>query len=249
MGRFGGVPSLPKSPPFGLHCLHGLLPPAGGALYFGISCVTALTVQNTSGVSRVVPIEAKVIRETLRSLAADMPIAAVRLGMLGSAAAANAAADFIAGLKGVAVVLDPIIKSSSGAELLDKAGIEVMKKRLFSAATVVTPNLAEAEELTGLKVKSLPEMKVAAAALQKMGARNVVITGGHLPSNTDFVRLESGAEHEIAGRTSESRSTHGTGCAFATAMACNLANGIDLLAAARAAKEYVAQAIEKAYPL
>src|SRR5437868_8017098 len=86
---------------------------------FGISCVTALTVQNTSGVSRVIPIEAEVISETLRSLAADMPIAAIRIGMLSSAAAANAAADFITGLQTSAVVLDPILKSSSGAELLD----------------------------------------------------------------------------------------------------------------------------------
>jgi len=216
---------------------------------FGVSCATALTVQNTSGVSRVVPIDADVIRETLRSLASDMPIAGVRIGMLGSAAAASVTADFLSRLKGTAVVLDPILKASSGADLLDKSGIEVVKKGLFPAASVITPNLAEAEELAGLKVQSLAEMRAAAPILQKMGARNVVITGGHLPSSTDFVRLESGAEHEIAGRTVESRSTHGTGCAFATAMACNLARGLEVLDAARAAKEYVALAIERAYPI
>jgi hydroxymethylpyrimidine/phosphomethylpyrimidine kinase len=216
---------------------------------FGVSCATALTVQNTSGVNRVVPIDAQVIQETLRSLSADMPIAAVRIGMLGSAAAANAVADFLSTLKGVPIVLDPILNSSSGAELLENAGIDVLKKRLLPAATVITPNLAEAEELTGSKVQSLPEMKPAALALQKMGARNVVITGGHLRSGTDFLRLESGAEHELAGRTIESRSTHGTGCAFATAVACGLAQGLDVLSASRAAKEYVALAIEKAYPV
>jgi hydroxymethylpyrimidine/phosphomethylpyrimidine kinase len=216
---------------------------------FGISCATALTVQNTSGVSRVVLMDPKVIRETLLSLASDMQIAAVRIGMLGSAAAADATADFLEKLKSSAVVLDPILKSSSGADLLDKAGLEVLKKRLFPLAAVITPNLAEAQELSGFRVGSLPEMKAAAAALQRAGARNVVITGGHLPSGSDFVMLESGAEHEVAGRTIESRSTHGTGCAYATAMACNLANGMDVLNAARAAKEYVALAIEKAYPV
>jgi hydroxymethylpyrimidine/phosphomethylpyrimidine kinase len=216
---------------------------------FGVTCATALTVQNTSGVDRVVPVDPKVIHQTLRSLAADMPIASVRVGMLASAAGANEVADFLLALPGVPIVLDPILNSSSGAELLEKAGVDVPKKRLLPAATVITPNLAEAEELTGLKVQSLPEMKAAAAVLKKMGARNVVITGGHLPSASDFVRLESGAEHELSGRTIESLSTHGTGCAFATAMACNLAKGSDVLTAARAAKEYVASAIEKAYPV
>ncbi len=216
---------------------------------FGAACITALTVQNTAGVSRVEPVEADLIRETLDKIASDMPIVAVRIGMLGSAGAANTVADFLNALPRIPVVLDPVLRSSSGASLLDQKGIEVLKRRLLSLALVITPNLAEAAELTGTKVTSLTEMKAAAAQLQGMGARNVVITGGHLTSNTDLMRLESGHESEHEGRRIHSNSTHGTGCAFATALACNLAKGLDVVTAATAAKEYVRQAIEAAYPI
>ena len=217
---------------------------------YGVACVTALTVQNTSGVSQIEAVEGKLIRETLENLASDMPIASIRIGMLGSAEAANAVADFLTTHAAIPTVLDPVLQSSSGAELLDQKGIEALKTRLLRLSLVVTPNLAEVAELTGMKeVTSLPEMKAAAARLQSMGARNVVITGGHLPANTDLLRLESGEEREIAGRRINSQSTHGTGCALASALACNLARGMKIIEATIAAKEYIACAIERAYPI
>jgi len=216
---------------------------------FGAACITALTVQNTAGVSRVESVEADLISETLDKLASDMSLAAVRIGMLGSAAAANAVADFLNASPAFPVVLDPVLRSSSGARLLDQKGIAVLKRRMLSLSLVITPNLDEAAQLTGTKVTSIAEMKVAAAQLQRMGARNVVITGGHLTSNTDLLRLESGQESEHGGLKIQSNSTHGTGCAFATALACNLAKGLDVVNAAMAAKEYVRQAIEAAYPI
>ena len=214
---------------------------------FGVGCITSITVQNTTGVTRVERISGHVVSETLKSLASDMPIAAIRIGMLGSASTAAAVADFLGEMGRVPIVLDPVLRSSSGAELFHKSGIEVLKARLLPLALVITPNLAEAAELTGLRVVSLAEIKVAAAALQRMGARNVVVTGGHLAANIDLVRLESGEEHEVAGPRIESKSTHGTGCAFATALACNLAKGMNVVAASMAAKKYVTEAIKAAY--
>ena len=121
---------------------------------FGVACITTLTVQNTQGVSKVVPVAQELVGETLDSLAADVNLAGIRIGMLGSAGVANAVADFLGKIKPISVVLDPILKSSSGAELLCKAGVEVLKQRLFGLALVVTPNLDEARSAVESIVKS-----------------------------------------------------------------------------------------------
>jgi hydroxymethylpyrimidine/phosphomethylpyrimidine kinase len=216
---------------------------------YGVAAITALTVQSTQGASRVEPVAADVVRETLTILAKDMPFAAIKVGMLGSAEIANVVADFLEARGSVPVVLDPVLRSSSGAELLDQEGTEVLRRRLLKLCLLVTPNLAEAEVLSGQRVSNLDEMRAAAAIIQRRGAKNVVITGGHLAENTDLLRLESGEEIEVKGPRVESKSTHGTGCAFSTAIACRLAAGCDLRPAVGAAKEYVRQAIEAAYPL
>lgn len=216
---------------------------------YGVGCVTALTVQSTQGVSRVEPVSGPMVTETLEKLAEDVQIDAVRVGMMGSAEVALAVAAWLASRKQGNVVVDPIIRASSGEFLLEPAGLEVLTKRLFPLAAVITPNWAEASALARCEVSSLGGAAAAADALQQMGARNVLVTGGHSEQNTDWLRLESGEGHQLPGRRVASQATHGTGCALATAMACNLAQGMDILAAARAAKEYVRQAIEAAYPI
>jgi hydroxymethylpyrimidine kinase/phosphomethylpyrimidine kinase len=148
------------------------------------------------------------------------------------------------------VVLDPILVSSSGAALLDAGGVQVLKDRLLAWASVVTPNLDEAEVLTGLKVRDLQQMRRAAVALREMGARAAVVKGGHLEGDeTVDLLLDREGFHELRGERIRSRATHGTGCAFATALACNLALGLGLPAATARAKEYVRRAIVNAYPL
>ncbi len=225
---------------------------------YGIACITALTVQSTQGVSRVEPISGELVTQTLEALAADMEISAVRVGMLGSAVVAGAVAGFLAARGYGNVVLDPILRSSSGgrsgAELLDSPGKDVLIQRLLSLSRLTTPNLAEAAALTGRPVaRNLDEMAATAEVLQKLGARNVLITGGHLigdqADNTDLLRTATGEIHRITGPRVESKSTHGTGCALATAIACNLALGMDVVAAAAAAKEFVRKAIQAAYPI
>src|SRR5579862_6032049 len=219
---------------------------------YGVACITAMTVQSTSGVSRVQPVDSGLILETLEELASDCEIAAVHIGMLGSAKVVKAIADFLGGNSPKAgarlpnIVLDPILKSSSGTDLLDSAGIILMMERLLPMADVITPNVDEASALTGLKVKDLDEMKAAATKLHEMGSSALVITGGHLDKAMDLLSYatERGVEQEIfKAERQRSNSTHGTGCAFATAMACHLAFDRGLAEATLLAKTYVAAAI------
>jgi hydroxymethylpyrimidine/phosphomethylpyrimidine kinase len=201
----------------------------------------------------VEPVSKETVRETLRALAADMPPAAVRIGMLGSADVVDAVAEFLDGAKPPNVVLDPIIKASSGAALLDDKGVERLTKVLLPLATVITPNLDEAATLTGLPVADVEQMKVAARKLHQMGAQNVVVTGGHLERAADVLSIalpEGNFEQlEFVSDRLRSTSTHGTGCAFATALAANLAQGRQLQYAIVLAKAYVSKAISRAFPL
>jgi hydroxymethylpyrimidine/phosphomethylpyrimidine kinase len=220
---------------------------------FCVACVTALTVQTTQGVRRIEPASSGLVKETLDDLAADVSVSAVRIGMLGSAAVAGVVADFLRRATLPNVVLDPIFRSSSGASLLDAAGADLIKRDLLKLADVVTPNLDEAAALTGLKVTNVEEMKIAAARLHELGARNVVVTGGHLEKPTDVLMFTSPSgtieQQLFASERHHSRSTHGTGCAFATSVACQLALGRRIPDAVLLAKVYVAAAIANAAPL
>jgi hydroxymethylpyrimidine/phosphomethylpyrimidine kinase len=224
---------------------------------YGVSCITAMTVQSTSGVKRVEPSDPVLVTDTLEELRADVEIQAVHVGMLGSGKVAGAVADFLshAGpnrerLRNV--VLDPILKSSSGADLLDASGIRVLIDRLIPLADVVTPNVDEAGVLTGINVKGLDEMKAAAAKLHQRGASAVVVTGGHLERAIDLLSFTTkhGVEQEVfKAPRQRSNSTHGTGCAFATAMACHLALDRRIAEATFLAKTYVTAAISNGHPL
>jgi hydroxymethylpyrimidine/phosphomethylpyrimidine kinase len=225
---------------------------------YGVACVTAMTVQSTSGVKRVEPIDPILVKDTLEELAGDLNIAAVHIGMLGSGKVVKAVAEFLSsggpakpsGARQEArlpnIVLDPILKSSSGADLLDSAGVKVMIDRLIPLCDVITPNIDEAAVLTGAQVTDTEGMKTAAARLHEMGASGVVVTGGHLDKALDLLSFTTkhGISQEIfKAERQRSNSTHGTGCAFATAMACHLALDRGLAEATLLAKTYVTAAI------
>lgn len=224
---------------------------------YGVSCITAMTVQSTSGVRRVEPSDPALVTDTLEELATDLEIAAVHIGMLGSGKVANAVADFLsrAGPDSQPlnnIVLDPILKSSSGADLLDAAGTRVLIERLIPLADVVTPNIDEAAAITSQTVKDLDDMKAAAAKFHELGAQAVVVTGGHLEKAIDLLIFQTphGVEQEIfKAERQRSNSTHGTGCAFATAMACHLALDRGIAEATLLAKTYVTAAISNGQPL
>lgn len=213
---------------------------------YGVTCITALTVQSTRGVTRIDPVEGRIITEALEQLMDDMEISAVKIGMLGSAEAAKSVAAFLKRYYLRHVVLDPIIRASSGAELITREGLQVMKDRILGRVAVITPNIDEVAALTGLTVTSMDEMQLAASRLHDMGARNVIITGGHLDPPHDLVSREDRRTTILEGIKIPGHSTHGTGCAFSTALACSLAKSNDLLTAAKAAKHYVEAALRKA---
>jgi hydroxymethylpyrimidine/phosphomethylpyrimidine kinase len=228
---------------------------------YGVACITALTVQSTAGVRGVEAVDPELVTETLQELAADISIAAVHIGMLGSGKVTRAVTDFLAGAPAREgrrksrlpnLVLDPILRSSSGANLLDAAGTKILIEKLIPLADVITPNVDEAAVLTGLKVTNLDEMRAAAARLHEMGSAAVVITGGHLDKAIDLLSFATkrGVEQEVfKAQRQRSQSTHGTGCAFATAIACHLALDRGLAEAVLLAKTYVMAAIAAGHPL
>lgn len=216
---------------------------------YGVAAVTALTVQSSSGVTAVHSTSAPILRAQMEALAEDMPIAAVKIGMLGTKANAVAVAEFLDKYKFVHVILDPVTKSTSGnAELIDAAGLKFLRDEFLRRASVITPNILEAELLTGLEVKDVAGMKLAAQKLIEQGARAVVVTGGHLERPTD-VLCDKGEIFILDGEAVKNTNTHGSGCTFSSAIAAQLASGQELRDAVILAKVYVARAIDKAYAI
>jgi hydroxymethylpyrimidine/phosphomethylpyrimidine kinase len=242
-----------------------------------VASITALTVQSTQGVRRVQAVDPGLLAESLECLASDVEIQSVHIGMLASQENVDAVAGFLERTRLPHVVIDPILRSSSGAELLDAAGARAMVERLFPLAELVTPNLDEAVAIASAQLgensaavdlnpqssqsrnpggasleASLEAMRQAARSLHDLGAANVVVTGGHLQKAIDLLsfRTTDGFEEEVfKAERQQSTSTHGTGCAFACALACHLAHGRGIPEAVLLAKAYVSAAISNAYPL
>jgi len=226
---------------------------------FGTSCITGLTVQSTVGVAALTAVSAEMVRATLDCLESDVPAAGVKIGMLASAANVAVVVDFVSGLREaelrgekerVPVVLDPVLRSSSGRELLDDAGASAMRERLLPLVDWVTPNLEEAGVLLGRSVRRREDMVEAARALQAMGSGlNVVVTGGHLDPPDDLLVSDGGEVLWMPGEKIASRSTHGTGCAFSSALLSRVVLGDEAQDAGLRAKKYVAEAIRTAAPM
>ena len=214
---------------------------------YGVAAITALTVQNTAGVRSVELVRGKLLGEMLQAIAEDIPLAAVKIGMLGSAENVRVVTAFLQKTE-VPVVLDPVVQSSSGAVLLDEKGVKELRGALMARATVITPNLDEAALLVGFPVTNLEEMKHAATELVAAGARAALITGGHLDKPVDIL-LEGETCEQLPGDRVKTAHTHGTGCAFSAALAAGLAQGKSLLEAAVLAKAYVYTALERGFAI
>jgi hydroxymethylpyrimidine/phosphomethylpyrimidine kinase len=213
---------------------------------YGAAAITALTIQNTQGVSAIHAMESTLLKDTIRSVLADGRTRAVKIGMLAHRANCEAVSEILDANNALPSVLDPVLRSSSGMDMLDMAGLNFLRDHLLRRVTVITPNLAEAEALTGLKVQSLEGMKAAAHKLVEMGARAVVVTGGHLDKPIDIFHDGKQAQ-AFTGDRVKPDNTHGTGCTFSSAIAANLAQGRNLADAVVLAKAYVTEAIRKAF--
>jgi hydroxymethylpyrimidine/phosphomethylpyrimidine kinase len=218
---------------------------------YGVACITALTVQSTLGVRSVEPVEPSLVRQTLECLAEDVTFSGIKIGMLGSARVAAEIADYLesANLDRSRIVLDPIVRSSSGRELLEPNGISVLRNRLLKWVGWITPNVQELAVLVGEGL----ELPAAAAELKKTAARlgneelNVVVTGGDSDPPTDFWLSSTEREEWFPGERVETKATHGTGCAFSSALVCALIRNSET--AVGSAKTYVTDALRAAYPI
>ena len=215
---------------------------------YGIAAITSLTVQNTQRVEAVHNTPGAELREQLEILLADFEIAAVKVGMLDNRGNAVVVAEFLDAHKFAHVVHDPVMKSSSGSELLDAGGINYIVAELLKRSSVITPNVPEAEVLTGITIKDVADMEAAARKIVEMGAKAAIVKGGHMEKAVDV--LFDGTEiHQLSGDRVKVENTHGTGCTFASAITAQLAAGRSLIEAITLAKAYVVKAMEKAYPV
>jgi len=215
---------------------------------YGVAAITSLTVQNTQGVDLVQNTPSATLRAQLDILAKDCEIAAVKIGMLGNRGNAVVVAEFLDTHKFAHVVHDPVMKSSTGTELLDAAGINYIVAEMLKRSSVITPNVPEAEILTGLTIKDAGDMEAAARKIIEMGARAVIVKGGHMDKAVDIL-FDGNEIMPLAGDKGKEEFLHGTGCTFASALAAHLSAGRSLFEAAALAKAYVTKAIEKAYPI
>ena len=216
---------------------------------YGTSVITAVTAQNTLGVQRVEVVSPEMVADQIDAVVTDIGADVVRTGMLGSAAVLEVVAAKLAQYNLTDVVVDPVLEASDGSPLLAGGGVSALREKLLPLALVVTPNIDEAGELVGRKLDGWDDIRRAAREITEMGARNVVIKGGHLEGPAIDFFYDGHQYHEFTAARIESRNTHGTGCTFAAALAAALAKGSSARQAAAMAKAYVTKAMQMSYPL
>jgi hydroxymethylpyrimidine/phosphomethylpyrimidine kinase len=214
---------------------------------YGTSAITAITAQSTVGVVEAAVLSADLVTAQIEAVAGDIDIHAVKTGMLGDAAVVEAVAAAIKELELPLVVVDPVLASSSGSRLLDDDGLEMLCLELLPLARVVTPNVPEAEVLSGKRIASDDDLKNAARRIHDMGAAAIIITGGHRAGDHVVDTLFDGHSFsEFRTPRIDAGRVHGTGCTFASAVAAHLALGRTLAESAELAQQYVAAAIQRA---
>jgi hydroxymethylpyrimidine/phosphomethylpyrimidine kinase len=223
---------------------------------YGVACISAMTVQSTQGVRSVEPLSAALVRATLDCLVEDVALSGVKIGMLGTSAVAAEVASFLRAqsskIPRERIVLDPVLRSTSGTALIDANGVRIIRDELLHCVGWITPNIHELSILIGDDSETLSgdQVPAAAARLQEgNGDLNVVVTGGHLGQPDDFLLTASGEQSWLPGERVATNSTHGTGCAFSTAILCGLVSGQNPKEAVTSAKAYVTEALRSAYPV
>ena len=216
---------------------------------YGASVITAVTAQNTVAVTGVHEVPTEMIAAQIQAVMTDLGADAVKTGMLSSSAIIETVAAEIRSLGVERLVVDPVMVAKSGDRLLREEAVDVLRSSLLPLASVVTPNVPEAETLAGMRVRSGDDARRAAERILGMGARSVVVKGGHLPGEPVDLYYDGNRFLELPGKRVETTSTHGTGCTFASAIAAGLALGHELVDAVAQAKEYVAEAMARAFPM
>jgi len=221
---------------FSFHCVHGT------------SAITCVTAQNTLGVNRVDALPAAAVVAQIQAVVTDIGVQATKTGMLLNQEIILAVAQQVTELKIANLVVDPVMVSRAGSQLIDDAAIACLRENLIPQARIVTPNRYEAQMLGGLEIQSLADMEQAAQRIHKLGAKAVLVKGGGMPGSLRGVDVWFDGDRLLTLTTSqvETTNTHGTGCTLAAAIAANLAQGKDLLTAVQLAKNYVTNALNHA---
>ena len=223
---------------FAAHALHG------------VSAVTAVTAQNTLGVTAVEPVGPRMVEAQIAAVFADFDIRAIKTGMLANTQIVDVICTALEAHPDTPVVVDPVMVATSGDRLLDADAVALVRTRLLPHARLVTPNRREAEVLAGMPIATLDDARRASARIRTHGVGAIVITGGHCDRAEAIDLLDDGGTIvELRGPKLESRSTHGTGCTFAAAVAAGLARGLSIIDTVTEAKRYVEGAIRHATPL
>ena len=216
---------------------------------YGTSVLTAITAQNTLRVTAVHEVPPETVAAQMDAVFTDIGADAVKTGMLSSAPIIEVVAEELRRHGVQRLVVDPVMVAKSGDRLLREDGVEALRTLLLPLATVVTPNVPEAEALAGMKIGTGDDARLAARRIVEMGAGAVVVKGGHLPGDAIDRLYDGQAFSEFSAPRIETSNTHGTGCTFASAIAAGLAKGSNVTEAVAAAKEYVTQALKSSYPL
>jgi hydroxymethylpyrimidine/phosphomethylpyrimidine kinase len=216
---------------------------------YGASTLTAITAQNTVGVTAVHEIPTDVIRAQIDAVLTDIGADAVKTGMLSSSAIIECVAHALEHWGVPALVVDPVMVAKSGDSLLQEEAVGALRSRLLPLASVVTPNIPEAEVLTGMNISSDADVRDAARAIVGMGAKAVVVKGGHREGPATDIFFDGSEFHEFTTPRIDTQNTHGTGCTLASAIAAGLAKGLFLPVAVQQAKDYVTAAIRTSFPV
>lgn len=216
---------------------------------YGMSVITAVTAQNTMGVFNVRELDVDIIRDQIDCLFDDIRIDAVKVGMVSSIEIIDVIGECLKKNNAANIVVDPVMVSKSGYHLLREEAKDELVKVLFPLAEVVTPNLFEAELITGDKIETLARMEAAAVKINGLGGMKVIVKGGHLTGDAIDVVYDGKNFSHLKGTRIETKNTHGTGCTFSSAIAALLARGYTVAEAARLAKEYINGAIEHSFEL
>ncbi|MBC2850135.1 bifunctional hydroxymethylpyrimidine kinase/phosphomethylpyrimidine kinase [Cetobacterium sp. 8H] len=216
---------------------------------YGMSVITAITAQNTKGVFAVQEIENDIIRKQIEVIYEDIEVDAVKIGMLSSTEIIETIAQTLEKVNAKNIIIDPVMVSKSGYYLLKESAIEALKKFL-KIGTLVTPNIPEAEILSGMKIETEKDMIDSAFVIKKLGVKNVLIKGGHRnDSCTDILLTENGEIVKFLGERFETKNTHGTGCTLSSTIASYIGKGMSIEDSVKQGKNYITKAIENSFSI
>ena len=210
---------------------------------YAMSAITALTAQNTTGVSAILEADADFLKKEINAVFEDIYPDAVKIGMVSSSALIAVIAERLQFYQAKNIVVDPVMVATSGARLISDSAADTLKEKLFPIADLITPNIPEAEVLTGMKITDKNDMESAAVAIGRQFSCAVLIKGGHSINDADDILYFNGKTTYFKGRRIDNPNTHGTGCTLSSAVAANLAKGYSLEKSVERAKEYISGAL------